>query len=66
MLPTMLRFLWLRGFRGEDFYKLTNQKQNSPMAAMFLTGRNELGNLYRFLPNFGSFGKAVSEEKLKM
>jgi hypothetical protein len=28
------------GFRGEDFFKLTNQKQELPVVAMFV---NELG-----------------------
>jgi hypothetical protein len=43
MLPTKFRFIWLSGFRGEDFKKLTNQKQELPVAAMFVNGlgRNE-------------------------
>ena len=56
-------------FRGEDFQKSTNQKQELPVAAMFVngSGRNE-HSLQRaahrcFLPSFGSFGQAVSEEK---
>ena len=62
-------FIWLRGFRGEDFQKSTNQKQELPVAAMFVNGsdRNE-HSLQRtahrcFLPSFSSFGHAVSEEK---
>jgi hypothetical protein len=35
--------------------KSTNQKQELPVAAMFVNG---------FLPSFGSFGKAASEEKV--
>jgi hypothetical protein len=27
MLPTKFWFIWPSGFRGEDFWKLTNQKQ---------------------------------------
>jgi hypothetical protein len=27
MLPTKFRFIWQSGFRGEDFFKLVNQKQ---------------------------------------
>ena len=52
------------------FQKLTNQKQELPVAAMFVngSGRNEQ-SLQRtchrcFLPSFGSFGQAVSEEKI--
>jgi hypothetical protein len=43
MLPTKFRFIWLSGFRGEDFFKSTNQKQEMTAAAMFLngSGRNE-------------------------
>ena len=36
MLPTKFRFIWQSGFRGEDFQKLTNQKQELPVAAMFV------------------------------
>jgi hypothetical protein len=49
---------------------LTNQKQELPVAAMFVNGlgRNEQSlqrTFHRwFLPSFGSFGKAVSEEKI--
>jgi hypothetical protein len=50
--------------------KSANQKQDSPVVAMFVngSGRNEQ-NLQRtfhrcFLPSFGSFGQAVSEEKI--
>ena len=70
MLPTKFRFIWPSGFRGEDFFKLANQKQELPMAAMFVngSGQNEqsLGRTFHrcFLPSFGSFGQAVSEEKI--
>ena len=52
------------------FQKSTNQKQEYPMAAMFVNGqgRNEQSlqkTCHRcFLPSFGSFGHAVSEEKI--
>ena len=69
MLPTKFRIIWTSGFRGEDFQKSTNQKQELPVVAMFVngSGRNE-HSLQRtahrcFLPSFGSFGQAVSEEK---
>jgi hypothetical protein len=43
MLPTKFRFIWQSGFRGEDFFKSADQKQELPMAAMFVNGseRNE-------------------------
>jgi hypothetical protein len=42
MLPTKFQFIWLRGFRGEYLEKLANQKQEMPVAAMFVneSGRN--------------------------
>jgi hypothetical protein len=69
MLPSKFRFIWPSGFRGEEFKKSANQKQESPVAAMFVngSGRNEYflsRAAHRwFLPSFGSFGQAVSEEK---
>jgi hypothetical protein len=41
MLPTKFRFIWQSGFRGEDFYKLTNQKQELPVAAIFVNGMGQ-------------------------
>ena len=70
MLPTKFRFIQQSGYRGEDFQKSTNQKQELPVAAMSVngSGRNEQ-SLQRtchrcFLPSFISFGQAVSEEKI--
>ena len=37
MLPTKFWFIWPCGFR-EDFQKQTNQKQESPVVAMFVNG----------------------------
>ena len=68
MFPTKFRFIWSNGFRGEVFKKSANQKQESPVAAMFVNGlgRNEQSlqrTIHRcFLPSFSSFGQAVSEE----
>ena len=70
MHPTKFHFIWPNGFRGEEFFKSANQKQESPVAAMFVngSGRNEQSlqrTLHKcFLPSFVSFG--VSEEKIKM
>jgi hypothetical protein len=43
MLSTKFRFIWPSGFRGEEFFKSANQKQESPVAAMLVngSGRNE-------------------------
>jgi hypothetical protein len=41
MLPTKFRFSWPSGFRGEDFLKLANQKQELPVAAMFVNGSGQ-------------------------
>jgi hypothetical protein len=69
VLPTKFWFIWLSGFRGEEFKKSANQKQESPVAAMLVngSGRNEQSlqrTFHRcFLPSFGSFEQTVSEEK---
>ena len=43
MLPTKFQIIWPSGFRGEEFLKSANQKQESPVVAMFVngSGRNE-------------------------
>ena len=57
-------------FQRRRILKSANQKQESPVAAMFVngSGRNEqsLQKIFHrcFLPSFGSFGHAVSEEKI--
>jgi hypothetical protein len=38
MLPTKFQFIWPNGFRGEEFKKSANQKQESPVAVMFVNG----------------------------
>ena len=47
MLPTKFQFIWPSGFRGEDFKKSANQKQELPMAAMFVNGSELMSILYR-------------------
>ena len=70
MLPTKFRFIWNSSYRGEDFQKSTNQKQQLPVVAMFVneSGRNQHSLQRTFqgcsLPSFDSFGQAVSEEKI--
>jgi hypothetical protein len=72
MLPTKFWFISLSGFRGEDFLKLANQKQDLPIAAIFVngSGKNEQSlerTFHRcFQPSFTSFDLGVSEEKIKM
>ena len=43
MHPTKFRFIWTSGFRGKDFLISAYQKQELPVAAMFVngSGRNE-------------------------
>ena len=70
MLPTKFRFIWPNGFRGEEFKKSSNQKQEFPVAVMFVNGSGRKKQSVQrtfhscFLPSFGSFGQAVSEEKI--
>ena len=69
MLPIKFRFIWKSGFRGQDFQKSTNQKQELPVAAMFVngSGRNEQSiqqTFHRcFLPSFRSFGKRFQRRR---
>ena len=70
MLPTKFRFIWQSGFKGEDIQKSINQKQELPVAAIFVYGSGRIEHSLQrtshicFLPSFGSFGQAVSEEKI--
>jgi hypothetical protein len=43
MLTTKFQFIWQSGFRGEDFFKSADQKQELPVAVMFVneSGQNE-------------------------
>jgi hypothetical protein len=38
MIPTKFQFIWPSGFRGEHLKKSANQKQELPMAAMYVNG----------------------------
>jgi hypothetical protein len=68
MLPTKFRFIWPSGFRGEDLKKSADQKQELPMAVMFVNGselnQQSLERIFQecFLPSFDSFGQSVSKE----
>jgi hypothetical protein len=41
MLPTKFRFIWPNGFRGEESKKSADQKQELPVAAMFVNGSGQ-------------------------
>jgi hypothetical protein len=41
MHPTKFQFIWQSGFRGEDWKKSANQKQELPMAVMFANGSEQ-------------------------
>jgi hypothetical protein len=47
MLPTKFRFIWPSSFRGEDLNKSANQKQELPVAAMFVNGSGQKSSLYK-------------------
>ena len=46
MLPTQFRYIWPNSFRGKEFLKSANQKQESPVVAMFVNGSGR-SSLYR-------------------
>ena len=43
MLPTKFQFIWPSGIREEDLFKSANQKQELPLAAMFVNGSGQNG-----------------------
>ena len=59
---------WPSGFREEDLKKLANQRQELPVVAMFVneSGQNVQSLERTFLPSFSSFGRGVSEKKIKI
>jgi hypothetical protein len=38
ILPTKFQYIWPNGFRGEEFFKSSNEKKESPVVAMFVNG----------------------------
>ena len=50
MLPIKFQFIWPSGFRGEQFKKSANQKQESPAVVMFVNGSGQ--NVQYFFKNF--------------
>ena len=55
MLPTKFRFIWLSSHRGKDFHKSTNQKQELPVAVMFVNGSEINEQLNRGLSKDASY-----------
>ena len=50
MLPTKFRFIQPSGFRGEDLLKSANQKQDLPVAAMYVNGSvQNFGTKFHFI-----------------
>jgi hypothetical protein len=48
MLPTKFRFIWLSGFRGEDFFRIQPIRNNNCLWwPCLLTDQDEMSNLYR-------------------
>jgi hypothetical protein len=41
MLPTKFRIIWPSDFREEEFKKSANQKQESPVVAIFVNGSGQ-------------------------
>ena len=70
MLPTKFRSIWPSGFRGDNFLEINQSETRIAVVAMFVnrSGQNEQSvqrTFHRcFLPSFGSFGQAVSGEKI--
>jgi hypothetical protein len=56
MLPTKFRFIWPSSFRGEDLKISANQKQELPVAAMFVNGSEQNEQSFFFFFFFG-YGK---------
>ena len=50
MLPTKFRFIWPSGFRGEDFKKSANQKQELSVVAILLMDWDEISIFIEDLP----------------
>jgi hypothetical protein len=47
MLPVKFRFIWPNDFKGEESKKSANQKQESPVVAMFVNGLGRNEHIYR-------------------
>ena len=65
MLPTKFRFIWPN---GEESKKSANQKQESPVVAMFVngSGQNVRPSIDASYQASVHLAEGVSEEKIKM
>ena len=59
MIPIKFQFIWLSGFRGEDFLEINKSETRLSVAAIFLTDRDEISNLYRGLSKDDSYPVSV-------
>ena len=59
MLPTMFRFIWQNGYRGEDFQKSTNQKQECRWQPCLITKQDGMCDLYRGTSIYVSYQVSV-------
>ena len=50
MYPTKFRFILTSGFRGKDFFKSANQKQELSMVAMFVNRSGQNAHFREDLP----------------
>ena len=72
MLPSMFRSFWQAVSEEKIFKNRPIRNKNCLWRPCLLMDRDKMSNLYRgpsifhrcFLPNFNSFAKAVSEEKI--
>ena len=64
MLPTTkFWFIWPSGFRGKDLKKLANQKQELPVAAIFVNGSGQNEQFYKGLSIDASYQVSVHSTK---
>ena len=59
MFPTKFWYIWPNGFTGEEILMSANQKQESPVVAMFVNDRDKMSNLYRGPSIDGSYQASV-------
>ena len=70
MLPTKLLFIWPSSFRGEFFLEINQSETRNTCGGHVCEWIGTKWAIFIedfhicFLPSFGSFGKAVSEEKI--
>jgi hypothetical protein len=63
MLPTKFWFIWPSSFRGEDFKKSANQKQELPVAAVESWKNKNIDGFYTKTTQKGGFSKLCVKNK---